>query len=185
MIHLDNYADSKTGRTKQNYELNRRLCKFYLWYQTLKLNELFVDVYGPYQVILNVYGIDIYTKHYVTTDSGRVTQIHHICICARCRWEEGRDTGAVVRALSNKTWERLRFRRSDLIFSNGRLVAAKCGAINVAGRTPKRVFQLCFLGLSFLRAEKLDISDQLVLGRDILRNSVVTNDLYSKLIPIG
>ena len=115
-----------------------------MWYQTLKLNERYVDVYAPYQVILNVYvyGIYIYTKYYVTTDSERVTQIHHICICATCRRKEDWDKGAVVRAMPIKTWERLRFRRNDLIFSNARLAAASCGAIYMAGRTPVRVFQL-------------------------------------------
>ena len=34
-----------------------------------KLHERYVEVYGPYQVVLNVDGISIYTRTYVTTGS--------------------------------------------------------------------------------------------------------------------
>ena len=35
-----------------------------------------MEVYGPYQVMLNVDGISIYTRTYVTTDSDQMGQIH-------------------------------------------------------------------------------------------------------------
>ena len=41
-----------------------------------KLNGCYVEVYGPYQVILNVDGISIYTRTYVTIDSDQIGQIN-------------------------------------------------------------------------------------------------------------
>ena len=41
-----------------------------------KLDRRYVEVYGPYQVMLNVYGISIYTRTYVTTDSDQIGQIY-------------------------------------------------------------------------------------------------------------
>ena len=40
-----------------------------------KLHGRYVEVYGPYQVMLNVDGISIYTTTYVTTDSDQIGQI--------------------------------------------------------------------------------------------------------------
>ena len=40
-----------------------------------KLHGSYVEVYGPYQVMMNVDGINIYTMTYVTTDSGQIGQI--------------------------------------------------------------------------------------------------------------
>ena len=44
--------------------------------RTKKLQERYVEVYGPYQVMLNVDGISIYTRTYVTTDSDQMGQIY-------------------------------------------------------------------------------------------------------------
>ena len=41
-----------------------------------KLHGRYVEVYGPYQVMLNVDGISIYTRTYVTTDSDQIGQIY-------------------------------------------------------------------------------------------------------------
>ena len=41
-----------------------------------KLHGRYVEVYGPYQVMLNVDGISIYIKTYVTTDSHQMGQIY-------------------------------------------------------------------------------------------------------------
>ena len=41
-----------------------------------KLHGRYVEVYGPYQVMLNVDGISIYTRAYVTTDSDQIGQIY-------------------------------------------------------------------------------------------------------------
>ena len=41
-----------------------------------KLYGRYVEVYGPYQMMLNVDGISIYTRTYVTTDSDQIGQIY-------------------------------------------------------------------------------------------------------------
>ena len=41
-----------------------------------KLHGRYVEVYGPYQVMLNVDGISIYTRTFVTTDSDQIGQIY-------------------------------------------------------------------------------------------------------------
>ena len=41
-----------------------------------KLHGRYVEVNGPYQVILNVDGFSIYTRTYVTTDSDQIEQIY-------------------------------------------------------------------------------------------------------------
>ena len=41
-----------------------------------KLHGRYVEVYGPHQVMLNVDGISIYTRAYVTTDSDQIRQIY-------------------------------------------------------------------------------------------------------------
>ena len=44
--------------------------------RTKKLHGRYVEVNGPYQVMLNIDGISIYTRTYVTTDSDRMGQIY-------------------------------------------------------------------------------------------------------------
>ena len=44
--------------------------------RTKKLHGRYVEIYGPYQVMLNLDGISIYTKTYVTTDSDQMGQIY-------------------------------------------------------------------------------------------------------------
>ena len=60
LMHLDTYADylrQVEPRTK-------------------KLHGRYVEVYGPYQMMLNVDGISIYIRTYVTTDSDQIGQIY-------------------------------------------------------------------------------------------------------------
>ena len=96
------------------------------------------------------------------------------------------DTGAVVSLMPIKTWERMAFTREDLIPTNLRLAAANRGAIYVAGRTPITVLHLGGrdLWMSFLVAEKLDDSDQFILGREFVRNFDMMVDLNNGLIRI-
>ena len=44
--------------------------------RTKKLHGRYLEVYGPYQVMLNVDGISIYTRTYVTTDDDQIGQIY-------------------------------------------------------------------------------------------------------------
>ena len=75
------------------------------------------------------------------------------------------------------------FDRSDLIPTTIRLEATIEGAINVTGKTPIISLQLGerHLWMSFLVIQNLDESDQLILGRDFVRNLDVTIDLNDQL----
>ena len=96
------------------------------------------------------------------------------------------DTGAVVSAMPVSTWTVMGFDRSDLIPTNIGLAAANQVAIYVLGRTPIISLQLGgrHLWMSFLVVENLDESDQFILGRDVVRNFIVTIDLNDRLIRI-
>ena len=179
-----------------------------------KLHGLYVEVYGPYQVMLNVDGISIYTRTYVTTDCDQIGQIYlseeelkermmeqdavHIGyeadVTAHLLDTNGKkigvigllDTGAVVSVMPIKTWEKICFTREDLIPTNLRLAAANRGVIYVAGRTPITVLHMGGrdLWISFLVVENLDDADQFILGRDFVRNFDVMIDLNNSLIRI-
>ena len=119
---------------------------------------------------LNVDGIGIYTRTYVTTDSDQKGQIYlgqeelkhrrighdtmmeqdavHIGyeadVTAYLLDTNGKklgvtgilDTGAVIRVMPVRTWERMGFTKEDLIPTSLRLAAANRGPIYVDGRTP-------------------------------------------------
>ena len=94
--------------------------------------------------------------------------------------------GAVVSVMLVSTWTDMGFDRSDLITTNIRLAAANQGAIYVTERTPIISLQLGgrHLSMSFLVVEILDESDQIILGRDFVRNFDITIDLNDGLIRI-
>ena len=76
MMHLDTYADylrqvePRTESRAVGALLTTR------GHRTKKLLGRYVEVYGPNQVMLNVDGIGIYTRTYVTTDSDQLGQIY-------------------------------------------------------------------------------------------------------------
>ena len=76
MMHLDTYADY-LRQVEPRTEL--RAVRALLTTggpQTKKLHGRYVEVHGPYQVMLSVDGISIYTRTYVTTDSDPMGQIY-------------------------------------------------------------------------------------------------------------
>ena len=72
LMHLETYADYLR-------QLESRAVRALLKTggpRTKKLHGRYVQVYGPYQVMLYVDGISIYTRTYVTTDSDQIGQIY-------------------------------------------------------------------------------------------------------------
>ena len=96
------------------------------------------------------------------------------------------DTGAVLSVLPIETWERMGFNKNDLIDSRIRLSAANKGALRLLDRTP--ILALSpgerNLWMSFLVVENLDESDQIILGRDFIRNFDVTIYLNNAMFRI-
>ena len=78
MMHLNTYADYMRQVEPLTESRAVRALLTTGGPRIKKLYGSYVEVYGPYQVMLNVDGISIYTRTYVTTDSD---QIGPICLC--------------------------------------------------------------------------------------------------------
>ena len=172
LMHLDTYADYLRQVAPRTESRAVRALLTTGGPRIKKLHGRYVEVYGPYQVMLNVDGISIYTRTYVTTDSDQKRQIYlgeeelkvqrighnalmeqdavHIGYKADVLDTNGKeigvtgllDTGALVNVMPIKTWERMSFTMEDLIPLKLRLAAANRGAIYVAGRTPITVLHM-------------------------------------------
>ena len=75
MMHLDTYADYLRQVQPRTESKAVRALLTTGGPRTKKLHGRYVELYGPYQVTLNVDGISIYTRTYVTTDSDQLGQI--------------------------------------------------------------------------------------------------------------
>ena len=170
LMHLDTYADYPRRVEPRTESRVVRALLTTGGPRIKKLHGRYVEVYGPYQATLNVDGISIYTRTYVTTDSDQIGQIYlveeelkvsrighdammeqdavHIGyeadVTAHLLDTNGKKlgvTGLLDTGAVVKTWERMGFTRDDLIPTNLRLAAANRGAIYVAGRTPITILQ--------------------------------------------
>ena len=75
LMHLDTYADYLRQVEPRTESRAVRALLTTGGPRTKKLHGRYLEVYGPYQVMLNVDGISIYTRTYVTTDSDQIGQI--------------------------------------------------------------------------------------------------------------
>ena len=75
-MHLDTYADYLRQVEPRTESRAVRALLTTGGPRIKKLHGRYVEVYGPYQVMLNVDGISIYTRTYVTTDSDQIGQIY-------------------------------------------------------------------------------------------------------------
>ena len=76
LMHLDTYADYLRQVEPRTESRAVRALVTTSGPRKKKLHGRYVEVYGPYRVMLNVDGISIYTRTYVTTDSDQIWQIH-------------------------------------------------------------------------------------------------------------
>ena len=76
MMHLNTYADYLRQVEPRNESRAVRALLTTGGPRTKKLLGRYVEVYGHYHVMLNVDGISIYTRTYVTTDSDQMGQIY-------------------------------------------------------------------------------------------------------------
>ena len=76
MMHLDTYADYLRQVEPRTESRAVRALLTTVGPRTKKLHGRYMEVYGPYQVMLNVDGIRIYTRTHVTTDSDQMGQIY-------------------------------------------------------------------------------------------------------------
>ena len=75
LMHLDTYADLRQVEPRTESRAVRALLTTG-GPRIKKLYGRYLEVYGPYQVMLNVDGISIYTRISVTTDSDQIGQIN-------------------------------------------------------------------------------------------------------------
>ena len=76
LMHLDTYAEYLRQVEPRTESRAVRALLTTCGPRIKKLHGRYVEVYGPYQVKLNVDGISIYTRTYVTTDSDQIGQIY-------------------------------------------------------------------------------------------------------------
>ena len=76
LMHLDTYADYLRQVEPRTESRAVQALLTTGGPRTKKLHGRYLEVYGPYQVMLNVDGISIYTRTYVTTDSDQIGQIY-------------------------------------------------------------------------------------------------------------
>ena len=76
MMHLDTYADYLRQVEPRTESRAVRAWLTTGGPRTKKIHGRYVEVYGPYQVMLIVDGINIYSRTYVTTDSDQMGQIY-------------------------------------------------------------------------------------------------------------
>ena len=203
LVHLDIYADYLR---EKDPNLDSRAVRALLTTggsRLMKVDGHHVEVHGPYPILMNVDGINIYTKAHVTAAADQVGRIYigreqlkiqrighnatlekdavHIgCeadLAAHVLDVQGKQLSVRHRSSGQcHGWTDMGLDRSDLIPTNIRLAAANQGAEYVTGRTPIISLQLGgrHLWMSFLVVENLDESDQFILGRDFVRNFDVT-----------
>ena len=76
MMHLDTYADYLRQVEPRTESRAVRALLTTGGPRVKKLQDRYVKFYGPYHVMLNVDGISIYTRTYVTTDTDQIGQIY-------------------------------------------------------------------------------------------------------------
>ena len=76
LMHLDTYADYLRQVEPRTESRAVRALLTTGGPRMKKLHGRYLEVYGPYQVMLNVDGISIYTRTYVTTDDDQMGQIY-------------------------------------------------------------------------------------------------------------
>ena len=76
LMHLDTYADYLRQVEPRTESRVVRALLTTGGPRMKKLHRRYLEVYGPYQVMLNVDGISIYTRTYVTTDDDQMGQIY-------------------------------------------------------------------------------------------------------------
>ena len=76
LMHLDTYADFLRQVEPRTESRAVRALLTAGGPRIKKLHGRYVEVYGPYQVMLNVDGISIYTRTYVTIDSDQIGHIY-------------------------------------------------------------------------------------------------------------
>ena len=166
LIYIDLYADQLGTISPQTPSRALRVLLTRGGGKSIRVDSRYTETYGPHEVLLNMDGINIYTKTMITCDEDLAVLIYvgreelkvrsighcamleedtmHLRTAAHALDINGRktqlrgllDTGAVLSVIPIEAWRRMRFDKEDLIDSRIRLSAANKGVFRVLGRTP-------------------------------------------------
>ena len=76
LVHLDIYADNLK---EKDHKLDSRAVRALLttgWPRLMRVDGNYIEVYGPYPILMNVDGIKLYTKAHVTNAIDQVGRIY-------------------------------------------------------------------------------------------------------------
>ena len=179
IMHIDVYADYLSCISPQTTSRALRALLTRGGSKSVRVDNRYTEAYGPHEVMLNIDGINIYTKTMITCDEDLIGQIYvgkeelkvrSIGHCAMLE-EDAMHIGTEA--------ERMGFNKDNLIDSRIRLSAANKGGMVVSYNLGERN-----LWMSFLVVENLDESDQFILGRDFIRNFDVAIDINNAMFRI-
>ena len=209
MMHLDTYSDYLRQVEPRTESRAVRALLTTGGPGTKKLHGRRFEVYGPYQVMLNVDGISIYTSTYVTTDSNQMGQIHlgneeikvrrigHDAMMEQDAFHIGYEADVTAHQLDTNG---KKIGVTGLL-DTGAVVSVmpiktweRMGFtredqiptnLRLAAANRGAIYVAGrYRWMSFLVVENLDNSDQFILGRDFVRNFDVMIDLNNGLIRI-
>ena len=205
LMHLDTYADYLRQVEPRTESRAVRALLTTGGPRIKKLHGRYLEVYGPYQVMLNVDGISIYTRTYVTTDSDQIGQIYlgeeELKVC-RIGHDAMMEQDAVHIGYEADV-------TAHLLDTNGKKIGVT-GLLDtgaVVSVMPIKTWErmgftredliptnlrlaaanrgaIYVAGRTPIVVENLDDSDQFILGRDFVRNFDVMIDLNNGLIRI-
>ena len=210
IMHIDVYADYLSCIRPQTTSRALRALLTRGGSKSVRVDNRYTEAYGPHEVMLNIAGINIYTKTMITCDEDLIGQIYvgkeelkarSIGNCAMLEEDamhigtEADVTGHVLDISGKKTQLRGLLDTGAVLsvipiktwermgFNKDDLIE---GALRVLGRTPIIALNLGErnLWMSFLVVENLDESDQFILGRNFIRNFDVTIDLNNAMFRI-
>ena len=211
-LHIDVYADYLSAISPQTTSRALRALLTRGGSKSVCVENRYTEAYGPHEVMLNIDGINIYTKTmikcdedlagqiYVGKEELKVRSIGHCAMLEEDTMHIGTeaDVSAHVLDISGKKTQLCGLLDTGAVlsvipietwermgFDKHDLIDSRI-RLRVLVRTPIIALNLGEhnLWMSFLVVENLDESDQFILGRDFIRNFDVTIDLSNAMFRI-
>ena len=212
IIHIDVNADYLSAISPQTTSRALRALLTRGGSKSVCVENRYTEAYGPHEVMLNIDGINIYTKTmikcdedlagqiYVGKEELKVRSIGHCAMLEEDTMHIGTeaDVSAHVLDISGKKTQLCGLLDTGAVlsvipietwermgFDKHDLIDSRI-RLRVLVRTPIIALNLGEhnLWMSFLVVENLDESDQFILGRDFIRNFDVTIDLNNAMFRI-
>ena len=208
IMHIDVYADYLSCISPQTTSRALRALLTRGDSKSVRVDNRYTEAYGPHEVMLNIDGINIYTKTMITCDEDLIGQIYvgkeelkvrsigHCAMLEEDAMHIGTeaDVTAHVLDISGKKTQLRGLLDTGAVLSVipietwERMGFNKDDLIDSRIRLSTAIIALNLgernLWMSFLVVENLDESDQFILGRDFIRNFDVAIDLNNAMFRI-